>query len=102
MQLEGVRIEESGPGRSVLWVRAQPGAKRAGARGVHDGRLRVALRAPPEGGRANEELLAWLAERLDLRARDLELVCGERAREKRVLVPLGASELRARLEACEP
>lgn len=101
MQIEGLRIEEPGPGVSILAVRAQPGAKRSGARGVHDGRLRVALRAPAEGGRANEELLDWLARRLDLRARDLELLSGERAREKRVRVPLDASHLRARLAACD-
>ena len=95
--LEALCIEETQPGACVLPVRARPGAKQSGACGVHAGALRVALRAPAEDGRATEELLRWLGERLGLRARDLELASGARSRATRVRVPLSGAEVRRRL-----
>ncbi|MBS0437287.1 MAG: DUF167 domain-containing protein [Proteobacteria bacterium] len=67
-----------------LWlaVSVVPNARRSGADGLHDGALRVRLAAPPVDGKANEALLAWLAEALGLRRRDLALVRGQTARRK--------------------
>ena len=67
-----------------LWlaVSVVPNARRSGADGLHDGALRVRLAAPPVDGKANEALLAWLADTLGLRRRDLALVRGQTARRK--------------------
>jgi uncharacterized protein (TIGR00251 family) len=80
-----------------LPVRAQPGARRSGLAGLWNGRLKVALRAPPEDGRANAELVELVAQTLGLRRGDVALIAGERARQKDLRVALPPDELRARL-----
>jgi len=78
-----------------LWlaVSVVPNAKRSGADGLHDGALRVRLAAPPVDGKANEALLAWLADTLGLRRRDLALVRGQTARRKWVEIDASASSV---------
>ena len=53
----------------------------------------TALAAPPVDGKANEALLAWLAEALGLRRRDLALVRGQTARRKWVEIDAPASSV---------
>ena len=96
------RVEPCENGGARLWVRAQPGARRSGVCGLWNGSLKVAVRAPAEGGRANQELLGVLAQVLGLRARDLELVAGAAARDKQVLAPLSAAQVRELLLATLP
>ncbi len=67
-----------------LWlaVSVVPNAKRSGADGLHDGALRVRLAAPPVEGKANEALIAWVAESLGLPRRAVSLVRGQSSRRK--------------------
>lgn len=51
---------------------------------LHDGALRVRLAAPPVDGKANEQLLTWLASELDLPRRSIRLLRGESARRKTI------------------
>lgn len=78
-----------------------PNAKRTEAAGLHDGALRVRLQAPPADGKANEALLRWLAERLEVGRASVQLLRGQTARRKVVLVELrpesDAATLLARL-----
>ena len=80
-----------------LRVRAQPGASRAGLLGTWNGMLKLAVSAPPEDGRANEDLVELLAELLSLRPRQVVLVSGAKARTKEFRVELSCPEARARL-----
>ena len=80
-----VAIDASKDG-AILSVKVQPGAPRSAVKGAHGGALKVAVAAPPEKGKANEELVRLLARALDLDRRGLEVVAGETGREKRVLV----------------
>jgi uncharacterized protein (TIGR00251 family) len=86
-------------GGALLGVRVQPGAKKSGITGLWNGRVRVAVRAPPADGRANAELLEVLGDALGLRAASLELVRGGRSRLKSVHLPLEPAEARRRLLA---
>lgn len=87
-----------GEGGVVLRVRARPGAKKAGVLGEHDGALRVAVTAPPEGGRANAALEEALAEALGVKRWQVELLSGHVTRDKRFLVRgVGREELAAKL-----
>ena len=70
----------------VLPVRAQPGAKRNAVLGDQGGSLKVAITAPPTEGRANQALLEFLREVLELRRSQIELIGGATSREKRFLV----------------
>lgn len=70
----------------VLPVRAQPGARRAGVLGEQAGSLKVAVTAPPEGGRANKAILEVLRDALRLKRSQLTLLGGETSRDKRFLL----------------
>ena len=83
---------------SALRLRIQPGAKRSGFTGVMpDGRTKVSIAAPPIEGRANEELVRFLARALGLPQRALRIAHGAGGRDKVVEVDLDAEELAARL-----
>lgn len=64
----------------------QPGAKRNQVVGLHGEALKVQIKAPPEDGRANAELLGFLAAVLEVSKRDLTLVTGLTSRQKVVEV----------------
>jgi hypothetical protein len=49
-----------------LTVLAKPRARRTEYAGTHDGALCVRVQAPPVDGKANEELIAFLARKLDV------------------------------------
>ena len=63
-------------------VRAAPGAKRSGVAGVHGEALRIKIAAPPVDGKANKELIRYLATVLGVAKRDVELVRGRSGRDK--------------------
>jgi uncharacterized protein (TIGR00251 family) len=93
---------EAGERTVLLEVRVQPGARRARCAGSWNGRLKLAVTAPPADGRANEAAAALLAELFDLRASDVELVRGHASRSKLFrlrLAPLAARTRLARLLA---
>lgn len=73
-------------GGVTLAVRAQPGAKKTAIVGVYgDGdaaQLKIAVQAPPVEGRANEALVAFLAETFNIPKRSVDLVSGELSRSK--------------------
>src|SRR5690606_24320859 len=65
-------------------VRVVPRAKRNEIESVVQGALRVRLNAPPVDGAANRALCLFLAEVFELPRRGVELVAGEKARQKTV------------------
>ena len=74
-----------------LNVRVQPKASRSEVAGYEAGVLRVSIAAPPVEGKANEELIAFLARALGVRRSDITLIHGEKGRNK-VLAVSGLSE----------
>jgi uncharacterized protein YggU (UPF0235/DUF167 family) len=79
-----------------LEVRAQPGAKRSGFAGFWNGMPKIAVSAPPEKGRANEEIALEIARLFGLRASAVEQTGGMKARVKvfRLACPPAAVETR--------
>lgn len=71
---------------SVLAVLVQPRASRTQVVGEHDGRLKIALAAPPVDGEANDALVRFLAERLGVRRSEISLLDGLTSRRKRLAV----------------
>lgn len=86
----------------ALGVRVQPGAKRAALLGTWNGNLRIAVTAPPERGRANENVCEFLAELFEVRAAAVTLLAGQRGRLKRVRIELTPERVRARLSKLWP
>lgn len=64
-------------------IHAVPGAKRTEAAGTHADALRVRIAAPPTDGKANQALTVWLAETFAVPKRDVTLLAGASARQKR-------------------
>lgn len=64
----------------------QPGAKFTAVVGEHGGRLKLKISAPPVDNKANTFLLAWLATQLGVPKSAVQLMRGETARQKTVLV----------------
>ena len=77
----------------LLQLAVQPGARRTGADGLHDGALRVKLVAPPVEGKANEALIAWLAAELGCPKRALRVARGATARRKTIEIDLAVAEV---------
>jgi uncharacterized protein len=66
----------------TLSVRVHPGARKNGVTGVHADAVKIALTAPPVDGRANEALVAFLAEALRLPRARIAIVGGAASRAK--------------------
>jgi hypothetical protein len=66
----------------MLTVRAHPGARKNGVTGIHADAVKIALTAPPVDGKANEALIAFLAEALRLPRARITLVAGVTSRTK--------------------
>ncbi len=87
-------------GGVLLKVAARPGASRSAVQGLAGDALKVAIQAPPEKGKANDELVRFLARTLGLRRPQVTLVKGDTSRDKVVRVEgLDADALRAVIEA---
>lgn len=78
-----VWVQASAEGVTLV-LHVQPGAKRTEVVGEHGDALKLRLAAPPVEGRANDCLLAFLAETLAVPRREVRLLSGDSARRKRV------------------
>jgi uncharacterized protein len=74
------------PEGASLTIRVVPRAPRTSLAGRHGRALKLKVHAPPVEGAANEEVRRYLADLLDVRASEVELLQGERSRDKVVLV----------------
>jgi len=87
------------PEGATLKVRVAPGASREQVVGPHGDALKIAVREPPEKGRANDAVVRLLAAALGAKPSDVEVVRGHASRDKVVLFRgLGEAEVRARLK----
>jgi uncharacterized protein (TIGR00251 family) len=68
-------------------IKALPGVSKTEFTGVKDGRLKVKLAAAPEGGRANDELIAFIAKALRCPRQKLAILRGEKSRLKTLALP---------------
>ncbi|MGC2304550.1 DUF167 domain-containing protein [Candidatus Binatus sp.] len=70
----------------VIEVTAKPGASRRGVIGVTGERLVVAIHSPPDKGKANDELIEYLAREMRVPRSALLIVRGETSRSKTIRV----------------
>jgi len=83
----------------ILKIHVVPGARQTMVAGLHGDRLKVKVARPPEKGRANEELLAFLARLLQVPPRAVHLTSGAASRAKVVAVHDLSPDLKSRLQA---
>jgi uncharacterized protein len=86
-------------GALTFRVRVVPRASKTESAGEHDGVLRVRVAAPPVEGAANEELTRFLAKRLGVGTRAVEIVAGRASKTKVVRVRGARAEDLRRLAA---
>jgi uncharacterized protein len=70
----------------TLAVRVHPGARSNGVTGVHADAVKIALTAPPVDGKANEALIAFLADALRLPRARIAIAAGLTSRTKMVRI----------------
>ncbi|MCA9410372.1 MAG: YggU family protein [Candidatus Omnitrophica bacterium] len=79
-------------------IRVKPRSSRQAILGLKEDVWQIALNSPPEGGKANKELLKLLGKILGVPASSLALVSGEKSRNKRVRIPtLSENDIVSRL-----
>jgi len=71
---------------AILDIRVIPRSPRTRVDGRRGNAILVRLAAPPVEGAANDALIAFLSDALDVPRRDVTLVSGERSRDKRVRI----------------
>jgi uncharacterized protein (TIGR00251 family) len=83
----------------LIEIRVRPNAKNNRVGGVVSDppRLVVAVQAPAVDGKANEAVLKVVGKAFDVRARDISIVHGELARDKRLVINGDEATLRAQL-----
>jgi hypothetical protein len=83
-----------------LRLRVAPGARRSAVVGRLGDRWKVSVAAAPERGKANDQVVALLADRLGLRRPDVRVVAGLGTRDKVVeLTGITVVEAERRLAA---
>jgi uncharacterized protein (TIGR00251 family) len=63
-------------------ILVQPRASRAKIGPVHDGRIKIAVTAPPVDGEANTAVIELVAKRLGISRSSIEIVAGTSSRRK--------------------
>lgn len=70
----------------ILDLHVQPGASRTQFAGKHGDRVKVRLAAPAHDGKANQALIAFLAEYYGVPRRNVRITAGLKSRQKRVVI----------------
>ena len=81
--------------RLQIWVKVRASVTRIV--GERNGKLEIALAAPPVDGQANKELIRLLSKRFRLPKTAVKIVSGESSRDKVVSLDGDAIELEAQL-----
>lgn len=73
-------------GKVLLTIYLQPGAKKSEVSGMHDGHIKIKINSPPVDGKANEALILFLSEFLDIPKSKIKIVSGEKSRIKKIAI----------------
>lgn len=96
-----IDIKETRTGVSIQ-VRVVPRAARTELAGIEQGTLKIRISAPPIEGRANGEVVSFLAKVLRISPSQIAIASGEKSRNKRVEIRnITALELQKRLYEAE-
>lgn len=84
---------------AALTIRVTPRARKTEISGFReDGSLRIRVSAPPVEGKANKELVKFLAKLLGVRKNRIEIVAGAKSLDKIVsIVDMSAEEVQDRI-----
>jgi uncharacterized protein (TIGR00251 family) len=80
-------------------ILVQPRASRAKIGPMHDGRLKIAVTAPPVDGEANAAVIDLVARQLGIARGDVEVVAGASSRRKTLRIANATAQQIAELVA---
>ncbi|MDA8169955.1 MAG: DUF167 domain-containing protein [Nitrospiraceae bacterium] len=84
---QAIGIPFAKTGRGITFrVKVEPRSSRRKVMGIHEGALKVKLTSPPVEGKANEELIEFLADLLGVRKSDIKILRGGSSKQKTVEV----------------
>ncbi len=87
--------------KAKILLRVLPDAVRNALLGFREGVLRVRVKASPEKGRANQELVSFLSQILSLPRGALTIIKGHTSRDKVIAIDgLSQDEVMRRLSSC--
>jgi len=90
-------IQENANG-VVFTAKIVPGSSRTAVSGILDNMIKVRVAAPPEKGKANQCLIAFLAKRLGVKKNAIDIIAGQTGPVKQVRVrQMSAAKLLERL-----
>jgi len=70
----------------ILSIRTQPGSSKNRIIGEYGGRLKLAVTAAPEKGKANKAVIELLADTLRINESSIQIISGESSRDKRLMI----------------
>ena len=70
----------------IITVKVVPGSSRTESAGLHGKAYKIKIAAPPEKGKANKMLVAFLAEQLNIKKNAVEIKNGKTSCLKQVLL----------------
>ncbi len=70
----------------ILSIRTQPGSSKNRIIGEYGGRLKLAVTAAPEKGKANKAVIELLAGTLRINESSIQIISGESSRDKRLMI----------------
>ncbi len=85
MPVENLKISQT-PAGITFQVKVVPAGSRTSIEGCYGDMLKVKLSAAPEKGKANEALLEFLAEKLDIKRKFIKIVSGLTSKVKQVAI----------------
>lgn len=91
-------VDQASGGSLVLRVHVQPKSSKSRVLGIHDDRLKIAVASPPVDGKANKEVVRFVAKLLGIGKKDVELKSGLQSRKKSLIVTsVSIEEVKQRL-----
>lgn len=71
---------------TILQVKVIPNASKNSIEGFHGDALKIKITAPPDKGKANQALIEYLSEQLDIPKSQIEILSGETSRMKKIKI----------------
>jgi hypothetical protein len=70
----------------MLEVRVMPNSSKNIVDSVYNGKLKIRINAAPEDGKANKELISFLAKKLGIKKSQIEVTRGATSQDKTLLI----------------
>ncbi|PIZ04072.1 MAG: YggU family protein [Gammaproteobacteria bacterium CG_4_10_14_0_8_um_filter_38_16] len=85
--------------QTLITIYLQPGAKKSEVSGIHGGHIKIKVNSPPVDGKANEALILFLSEFLDIQKSKIKIVSGEKSRIKKIsiMTSMNENEIKSKL-----